>query len=57
MSDLLSELDDYRDHTTNPYLEEFYTRVYNEITRLNAHVEELQETICNLEEEIAGEDW
>ena len=57
MSDLLSELDDYRDHTTNPYLEEFYIRVYNEITRLNAHVEELQDTISLLEEHLDGEDY
>ena len=57
MSDLLSELDDYRDHTTDKYLEAFYIRVYDEITRLNAQVEELQETIYNLEVEIAGEDW
>ena len=57
MSDLLSELDDYRDHTTDKYLEAFYIRVYDEITSLNAQVKELQETIYNLEVEIAGEDW
>jgi hypothetical protein len=27
------------------------------IDTLNVRIEELQETICNLEEEIAGEDW
>lgn len=43
MPDLLDVLDDMRDHTTNPYYEKVFIAAYDEITKLNARVKELQE--------------
>ena len=50
--DLLSALDDYRDHTTNPYLEKVLARAYAEIVRLNDELNAADGQILEREDTI-----
>jgi len=50
--DLLSALDDYRDHTTSPFLEEVFARAYAEIVRLQKCIDERDKSIIERNKEL-----